>query len=78
VIETGPPVMVNCKLIYLFVVVLKVKGPALIIPSNIYGTTVTPDTLTILLSCAIVAPSSSVILIICIVPVTPADAYITL
>jgi hypothetical protein len=55
--------------------VLKVKGPVLIIPSNIYGVTV-PDTVTMLLFSATVAPSSSTIFIICIVPV-PA-AYITL
>jgi hypothetical protein len=31
------PVTVNSKSIYLFVVVLKVTGGVLIIPSNIYG-----------------------------------------
>jgi hypothetical protein len=50
------PVTVNCRLINLFVVVLKVKGPELIMPSNIYGVTV-PVTVTVLLSSATVAPS---------------------
>ena len=43
------PVIVNSKLIYLFVVVLKVTGGVLIIPSNIYGA-IAPDTVTVLLS----------------------------
>ena len=70
------PIILNCKLIYVFVVVLKLKGPVLIIPSNVYGVTVEPVTVTMLLSSATWAVSSSTIFVICIVP--DPDAYITL
>ena len=72
------PVIVNIKLIKLFVVGSKLKGPGLIIPSNVYGVADTPDTVTWLLSCA-TPPGvviASTILVIFIVP--DPDAYITL
>ena len=50
------PFIVSVKSIYVFVVVLKLKGPVLIIPCNVYGVTA-PVTVGGLLIVASEAPS---------------------